>query len=522
MNGNLLIGVDVGTTSTKVLIADPIGRILASGTADYPLLFPHVGWVEQNPDDIFKGVKKAIKEAVGQIGNRSEEICAISFSTQRDTMVITDENNMPLRNAITWLDSRAGEECKQLKDDLGEKTVYNITGVPISTIWTGAFLLWVRAHEPEIWEKAACFGLVHDYLMRCFGAQEHYLDTTNACQTMFYDFVNDRWSEQLLSYMKVEPGRLPKLVKPAQVLGTLAPELAKELNLSAETQLIAGGGDQQCAMLGSGAIQQGDMEVCIGTAANILAALEAPRRDENHRLICHRSLVPDQFVLEGAMLSTGKLIEWLADVFYPGEDKKNFYLKLNYEVATNSHPGANGLLITPHFEGAASPHWNHDARGVCLGLTLTTDRADLCRAVLEGISLEIKKNLILMQEMGIHTQRVIVSGGASNSPVWLQIIADVLGIDVVTLENNECAAIGSVILAGVGSGVYRNAEHGVANMVSIHKVYVPRLEYTALYEEMLKINENCYRALENNGLFTQNMCLKQNDFFEKAKPEHRA
>ena len=175
---------------------------------------------------------------------------------------------------------------------------------------------------------------------------------------MFYDFVNDRWSEQLLSYMKVEPGRLPKLVKPAQVLGTLAPELAKELNLSAETQLIAGGGDQQCAMLGSGAIQQGDMEVCIGTAANILAALEAPRRDENHRLICHRSLVPDQFVLEGAMLSTGKLIEWLADVFYPGEDKKNFYLKLNYEVATNSHPGANGLLITPHFEGTASPHWN--------------------------------------------------------------------------------------------------------------------------------------------------------------------
>ena len=389
MNGNLLIGVDVGTTSTKVLIADPIGRVLASGTADYQLLFPHVGWAEQNPEDIFKGVKRAIKEAVSQIPKQSGEICAISFSTQRDTLVVTDENNVPLRNAITWLDSRAGEECERLKRDVGEDTVYTITGVPISTIWTGAFLLWLRTHEPEVWGKAACFGLVHDYLMCCFGAKEHYLDMTNACQTMFYDFVNNEWSEPLLSYMGITAEHLPKLVKPTQTLGTLSPELAKELNLSPEIRLIAGGGDQQCAMLGSGAIRQGDTEVCIGTAANILAALETPQLDESHQLICHRSLIPNNYVLEGAMLSTGKLIEWIADVFYPGEDKKNFYLKLNYEVATNSHPGANGLLITPHFEGAASPHWNYDARGVCLGLTLTTDRADICRAVLEGISLEM-------------------------------------------------------------------------------------------------------------------------------------
>lgn len=513
MNGNLLIGVDVGTTSTKVLIADPIGRVLASGTADYQLLFPHVGWAEQNPEDIFKGVKRAIKEAVSQIPKQSGEICAISFSTQRDTLVVTDENNVPLRNAITWLDSRAGEECERLKRDVGEDTVYTITGVPISTIWTGAFLLWLRTHEPEVWGKAACFGLVHDYLMCCFGAKEHYLDMTNACQTMFYDFVNNEWSEPLLAYMGITAERLPKLVKPTQALGTLSPELAKELNLSPEIRLIAGGGDQQCAMLGSGAIRQGDTEVCIGTAANILAALETPQLDESHQLICHRSLIPNNYVLEGAMLSTGKLIEWIADVFYPGEDKKNFYLKLNYEVATNSHPGANGLLITPHFEGAASPHWNYDARGVCLGLTLTTDRADICRAVLEGISLEIKKNLILMQQMGSCAQRIIVSGGASNSPVWLQIIADVLGIPVITLENNECAAIGSVILAGVGSGVYRDMEHGVANMVTISKTYIPRAEYGSMYEEMLRVNENCYRALNENNLFAQSMRLKQNDKF---------
>ena len=516
MKGNLLIGIDVGTTATKVLVAEPIGKILASASADYPLLFPSVGWVEQDPLELFKGVKKAIKDALSQIPDRREEICAISLSTQRDTMVITDKNNNPLRNAITWMDSRAGEECQKLKDTFGEERVYSITGVPVSTIWTGAFILWIQAHEQEVFEKAACFGLVHDYIMCCFGAKEHFVDTTNACETMMYDFVNNCWSEELLSYMKLSADRLPKLVEPAQVIGTISPELAKELGLCDDVLLISGGGDQQCAMLGSGAVKPGDTELCIGTAANILAQLETPRFDENRKLICHRALVPETFVMEGAMLSTGKLIEWLNNVFYPNEDRKNFYLKLNYEVATNSHPGASGLLITPHFEGSASPHWNHDARGFCLGLTLSTNRADICRAILEGIALEIKKNLVLMQGMGIKANRIIVSGGASNSPVWLQIIADALGISVVTLENNECAAVGSVILAGVGSNIFRNIQHGVANMVEIEKVYMPRHEYTAMYDEMLEVNNNCYRALDENRLYIQDMQLMvKNSIFDE-------
>lgn len=515
MSGNLLIGIDVGTTSTKVLIADPVGQIVVEGVVGYPLFFPHTGWAEQSPGDILDGVKKALREALSQIPERVGEICALSFSTQRDTLIVTDADNVPLRNAITWLDSRSGEECDRMKQAFGEEKVYRITGVPISTIWTGAFLLWLREHEPVLWQRASCFGLVHDYLQCCFGADKHYLDSTNACQTMLYDFVHDCWNPELLSYVGVEEERLPQLVPPMTVLGTVCPALAEELGLPPGVLLIAGGGDQQCAMLGSGAVFPGDTEVCIGTAANILALLEAPKFDESRRLVCHRSLFEDRFVLEGAMLSTGKLIEWLADTLFPQEDEKEFYLKLNYEVAAGSHPGANGLLVTPHFEGAASPHWNHDARGIMLGLTLSTNRGEICRAVLEGIAMEIKKNLVLLREMGVESRRIIVSGGASNSPVWLQIIADVLGIEVITLENNNCAAMGSVILAGVGSGIFCSMEHGARNMVSVSKIYMPRAEYRQMYDELLQMNERCYHALDGNGLYQQNLQFKEKYIFEQ-------
>lgn len=503
------MGIDVGTTSTKVLVVDPLGKLVSSGKSDYALYFPNVGWAEQDPEEVFIGIKKAIKEALSRIPNRKGEIIGLSLSTQRDTMVVTDENNRPLRNAITWMDSRAGEECEKLKEAFGEDKVYHTTGVPISTIWTYAFILWLKNHEPEVWEKACCFGLVHDFVMCRLGSEKHYLDMTNACQTMMYDFVNQCWDKKLLNYSGLEESRLPILVQPETEIGILSPELADEFGLSHNVKLIAGGGDQQCALVGSGAIKTGDLEVCIGTAANILASIDEPCFDTSHKLICHRALGHERFVMEGAMLSTGKMIEWLANVFYPSDSLSDFYLHLNRDVATKSVPGAGGLIMTPHFEGAASPHWNYDARGICLGLTLSTSRADICCSVLEGIAIEIKKNLNLLDNMGMKAERVVVSGGASNSPVWLQIIADVLGKNVVTLENNECAAIGAAIIAGVGSGIYRNIEHGVANLVTISKIYTPRSAYTEMYNNLYHLNEQSYQVLNEAGIFTKIMGLKQ-------------
>jgi len=515
MEKDLLLGIDVGTTATKVLAADENGRVLASASAYYPLLFPCVGWAEQEPEALLSGVKRAVKEVVGALGKDAGRIAALSLSTQRDTMVMVDGENRPLRNAITWMDSRASDECEAMKEALGEEKVYRITGVPISTIWTGAFILWLRKHEPENWERAACFGLVHDYLMCAMGAGEHVLDTSNACETMMFDFVKGGWDEEILHYMGLTADRLPRLVEPGTVIGHVSAEIAQETGLDEEVLLVAGGGDQQCAMLGSGAIRPGDGEVGIGTAANIMAASPAPQWDEERKLICHRSLVPGGFLMEGAMLSTGKLIEWLKELFY-AHDPENFYQRMDEEVEAASRPGAGGLLITPHFEGAASPHWNPDARGFAMGLTLSTTRADICRAVLEGIALEIKKSLELMKGMGTQLNRMVVSGGAANSPVWLQIIADVLQLDTVVLQNKQCAAVGSLILAGVGCGLFATVEQGTQKMVAIKKTYAPRRELAALYEELLAQNMDCYGALDSRELYARNIRLKQRCGKEKA------
>ena len=503
----LLMGIDVGTTSTKAVVTDLSGETLCITTAEYPLLFPKIGWAEQKPQDLLDGVLSAMKEAAEKLGDKAKDVCALSFSTQRDTVIPLDENDQPLWNAITWMDTRATKECEKLKTDMGEDRFYASTGVPVSTIWTGAFILWLRENAPEVFDKSAMFSLVHDYLLCALGAKEHVLDTTNACETMMYDFVRGVWDKEILDYMGISEEKLPKLVEPGTVVGALSAEIAERTGLPEGLLLVSGGGDQQCAMLGSGAIALGDGEVGIGTAANIMAATKTPLFDEQKKLICHRSLVPNGFLMEGAMLSTGKLIEWLRDLFYSGV--KNPFKVMDAEVERDSKPGAGGMFLTPHFEGSASPHWDEDARGICVGLTLGTKRADVCRAVMEGVALEIKKNLILMEKMGVKLKRMVVTGGAGNSPVWLQIIADVLNLPVVTLQNKQCAAMGGVILAGVGSGRLATFEEGVNTMVRVKETYLPRAEYRELYDSLLDLDNRSFAALQGAGVYRDQLALKQ-------------
>ncbi|HEY5586965.1 MAG TPA: FGGY family carbohydrate kinase [Ruminiclostridium sp.] len=492
-----LMGIDIGTTAVKVLIIDKIGNIMVKSNVEYDLLLPHIGWVEQNAESMWQSVKSAVKLALNTFAGDCSEIRAISLSTQRDTLVCVNKDNYPIRNMITWMDSRSSAQCAKMERDIGTDRVYEITGVGISTIWTLAFILWLRENEPDNFQKIACFGLVHDFILCRLGAEEHYLDTSNACQTMLFDLKMGVWSSELMEYSGLSEEVLPILVQPGTKVGILSQALAAEFGMPDGIMLVSGGGDQQCASLGAGAICDGDVEIGIGTAANILATLKKPVFDEHHRLICHRAAVRDLWVLEGAMLATGKVVEWVRDTFYNGLSLK----EIDRDIIENSKPGADGMVILPHFEGAACPYWNSAAKGLIFGLTLSATKANIARAFFESITFEIRKNLDILHKFGICPNKIIISGGASRSTVWMQMMADVTGFIVCIPKETDCAAVGAAVLAGVGCGLFENEKQAVQKIVSFGQEYIPNQELEYLYHKIYKKNQALYKAIDSNNLY---------------------
>lgn len=492
-----LMGIDIGTTAVKALIIDKIGNIMVKSSVEYELLLPNTGWVEQDAEGMWQSVKSAVKLALKTFDGDRAEIRSVSLSTQRDTLVCVDGNNRPIRNMITWMDGRGSAQCAKLERDIGTDRIYEITGAGISTIWTLAFILWLRENEPDNFRKTACFGLVHDFVLCRLGAEKHCLDTSNACQTMLFDLKMGVWSRELMEYGGISEAVLPALVQPATKVGTLSQALAEEFGLPEGIILVSGGGDQQCASLGAGAISDGDVEIGIGTAANILATMKEPVFDVQHRLICHRAAVGGLWVLEGAMLATGKVVEWVRDTFYNGLSLK----EIDRDIIGNSKPGAGGLVVLPHFEGAASPYWNSAAKGLIFGLTLSATKANIARAFFESISFEIRKNLDLLNELNVYPKKIIISGGASRSAVWMQMMADVTGVTVCTPAETDCAAVGAAILAGVGCGLFENEKQAVQKIVAVGQEYIPNQELKCLYHKIYIKNQKLYKAIDSNKLY---------------------
>lgn len=487
-----LMGIDIGTTAVKVIIVDINGNIMVKSACVYNLLFPQEGWVEQDPEEMWMAVVTAIEQALEKYPYDRKDILGLSLSTQRDTMVCVDEKNQPVRNAITWMDGRSKAECEKLASEFGADRVYDITGVGVNTIWTFAFILWMRSHEPENFARTVCFGLVHDYILGRLGAKEHWLDMSNACQTMLYDYKAGIWSPELMEYGNLEKTQLPNLIDSGVCIGTLLPELALKWGLSENFRLVSGGGDQQCAALGSGAVKKGDLEIGIGTAANLLAMVDRPIIDLQRRMICHRSAVKGQFVLEGAMLAIGRIVEWLNKEIFPGVSLK----EIDALIEKDSQPGSSGLLMLPHFEGAGCPYWNPEATGVIYGLRLSSSRVDIARAVLESTAFEIKKSLDLLKEFGITPSAVRISGGAAKSSTWMQILADILEVDVQIPKNTECAALGAAILAGLGCDVFDDVQQAASCMNPIEMIYYPRPEFTDSYREIYQKNKKLYNQIK--------------------------
>ncbi len=501
MMTDLVVAIDVGTSGVRSMVSDTEGRVVARGYEEFKSEYPHPSWVEQDADAWWRTACSTLKRCLSSEGVSPERVAAVSVTNQRETIVPVEEDGSPLRRAIVWQDRRTVAECQWLREHVTPETIYSVTGLTVDPYFSAPKLLWLKTHEPDVFRAAHKFLLVHDFVVhRLCG--EYVTDYSNASRTMLFDIARGQWSETLLGQMGITPELLPRAVPSGTQVGEVGPDAARETGLATGTPVVAGGGDQQCAALGVGVVRPGSVKATTGTGTFLLAFSQSVRLDPGRRLLCSRHVVPDTFVVEASMFTTGAALRWFRDNLAPKEceqarQEASDPYDLLMELAATAPPGAGGVLHIPHFVGAGAPHWNPHARAVFAGIALGHSRAHLLRAVLEGVAMEIRTNVEVMRSIGIPVRELRVTGGAARSRFWMQVQSNVLGVPIVRTALEEATSLGAAVLACIGAGIFQSAVEAVDRMVRPADTLAPDPEERDLYDTLFARYSALYRALSD-------------------------
>jgi xylulokinase len=468
-----LVGLDVGTTGVKALALSPKGEVLARIEEAYPLSTPQPGWAEQDPEDWYRATESALAELA------VADLAGIGFTGQMHGLVVLDERERVLRPAILWNDQRTGAECVEIEERLGLRRLVELTGNRALPGFTAPKLLWLRRHEPEVYERIAHVLLPKDYVrLRLTG--DRAIDATDASGTLLFDVARRRWSDEVLSALEIPSEWLPPVLESPAVAG----------HTSHGVPVAAGAGDQAAGALGAGVDRPGPLSVVLGTSGVVFAALPAFAANPEGRLhsFCHA--VPDGWHLMGVMLTAAGSLQWLRDVVAPGES----FERLTAE-AEAWPPGAEGLVFLPYLAGERTPHADPNARAAFVGLSLRHDRGALVRAVLEGVAFGLRDALELLKELGVEPQVGRASGGGARSDLWLRIVASVLGIPLERTAVEEGAAYGAALLGGVAGGVFGDVHEAVAACVRVRDRIEPEHAWADSYTREYQRFRALYPAL---------------------------
>ncbi len=492
-----LMGVDLGTSSVKVIVMDEDGKILAQASEKYPILTPSPGWAEQDPDRWWLAAMSAIRRALQSPNLDRAEVKAIGFSGQMHGTVLLDRSLKPLRPAIIWADSRSSRQCEKIRRKLGEERIVKILSNPIMPGFMAPSLLWVRENEPSIYEKAHKVILPKDYI-RFKLTGDLATDISDASATLLFDVRRRRWSEEVISELGFREDLFPEPRESAEVVGELSRESAEELSLDKSVEVVAGGGDSPVSAVGCGLIRAGMVSANIGSAGQVFAVLEEFRTDPRLRIhtFCHA--VPDTWYMQGAILSAGITLDWFIEKL--GLKSLLERMGLNpydelVEEAGRVRRGSEGLIFLPYLLGERSPHMDPDARGAFVGLSLTHGRAHLVRAVMEGVAFALRDSLEILRELGVAVGEITIRGGGGRIGLWRQIIADIFNCRVKTVAVEE-AAFGAAILAGIGAKIYRGFEDAIKKTVRMREACEPSPE-RGVYDELYEVYRSLYPALRN-------------------------
>ena len=465
MTGHWL-GVDLGTSGVKVVAVDEAGAVVASHTCSYPLQTPRPGWTEQRPDDWWDATLEAVREVGARVGG---QVVGIGLSGQMHGMVALDAHGDVLRPAILWNDNRNKAECDLLLDRVGGLDgLLGLTNNASLPGYTIGKVLWLRQHEPDVFARTEVVLNPKDHLRwRLTG--ERVTDVSDASGFGALDVRHRRWSSGLMAALELPESMLPPVVESDAPAGRLTPEAAALTGLPVGTPVVAGGGDSVLQTTSMGIVSPGTLGITLGTAGILGAAIEHCPDNAQGRLQISCGNEAGRWHVMGVALSTGGALQWWTDALRAlVPDASNATVTA---LATRSPVGARGVRFLPYLVGERAPHVDPDARATFVGVDLGHDLTDLSRAVLEGALLNLREIRDIMAEVGVATDDVRVSGGASAYPLWRQTLADVLGTPVHLVTNGEQgAAYGAALLAGVGGGRWADLSEALGSVVITERV----------------------------------------------------
>jgi xylulokinase len=506
--GDYLVGCDVGTGGTKAVVMATDGTVLGTHFIEYPLIttkgpdekYPGAK-AEHDPDWYWNAVADTIKVSIEQSKVDPKDIKGVSISALSPACILVDKDLRPLQNAHIWMDRRATAECDWLKENIGEERVFKLSANPIDPYYATTKLMWEKNNRPDLYKKTYKFQTAADYpCMKLTG--KAVTDYSNASLIgIAFDAVNRKWDTGLIEEIGLDPGKFPDAHPCDEVIGEVTKEAAKRTGLAAGTPVVAGTVDCNAAWVAGGAVDAGDTSLVMGTAGVLGVVHEEPTFTKDMIMIVHTADSRTKYTTLAALVSCGALIRYFRDNFGQLEmtaeqmTGRDAYVMLNDE-ARDVPPGSNGLIVLPYFMGERTPIWDTHARGVLFGLSLDHGRGHLVRALMEGAGYGLLHNFELMRASGVKMKfPMILSEGGANSPMWRQIIADILNVECAFALSSKGAPVGNAVAAGVGVGIYKNYDV-VKDWVELGEHSVPNPENTARYRKLYDIYRDLYPALK--------------------------
>ncbi|MFC4388762.1 xylulokinase [Gracilibacillus marinus] len=483
---SFVIGVDLGTSAVKLLLVNKKGEVVHEVSREYPLIQEKTGYSEQNPEDWVTQTIDGIKELTTTFPGDTSEIEGLSFSGQMHGLVLLDDQNKVLRNAILWNDTRTTAQCKEIYQSVGKERFISITKNLALEGFTLPKLLWVKEHEPDIYAKVKTFVLPKDYVRYRLTGQIH-MDYSDAAGTSLLDVAAKEWSKEICEQLEISISICPQLIESHQNVGKISLEIANQTGLSVDTEVFAGGADNACGAIGSGILSEGKTFASIGTSGVVLSYEPTGTKDYEGKVHYFNHGEEDSYYAMGVTLAAGHSLNWF---------KKTFANELSFEQLLDGvgevPVGSNGLLFTPYIVGERTPHADSQIRGSFVGMDSSHTLKEFARAVLEGITFSLNESIAIFRENGKQIDTVYSIGGGAKNHDWLQMQADIFNAKIVKLKSEQGPGMGAAMLAAYGSGWFHSLKECAEVFLEDAETFEPIEENVKAYEQLFILYKKVY------------------------------
>ena len=493
-----LLGIDIGTSACKLAVFDREGQVAAMTNESYPVYYPEEGWAEQDPEEWYDAVCRACRRMLTENGIDPQMIAGVGIDGQSWSSIPIDKEGKVLARTPIWMDTRAESICERLKEKIGEDEIFRVAGNSLQPSYTTAKILWFRDNMPEMYDRIYKILQSNSYIgFRLTGAITH--DISQGYGVHCFDMRTGSWDEEMCEKLEIPREFLPPIVPSDQVIGTVTEKAALESGLAAGTPVVAGGLDAACGTLGAGVIHPGETQEQGGQAGGMSICMDTYKADP--RLILGFHVVPGEWLLQGGTTGGGGVMRWFEQEF-AGEERllkettgRSSLESLNV-IAEKAAPGCDGMVFLPYMAGERSPIWNPKAKGVFYGLDFSKTKGHFVRACMEGVAFALRHNMEVAEEAGAKADVLRAMGGSANSLLWTQIKADVTGKPIIVPSSDTATTLGAAMLAGVGTGFYKDYDEAVRLTVRETRRHTPNPENKEIYDRTYAMYRSVYENLK--------------------------